>query len=161
MSIESIIFRILHAATFCKAIICVPRFKAELRSRYDWSDQDLEAEWQAAFTNPQAVWSKDDYGQDVVSLLKTTSASSARELQHNKSVSRTSETDSGDVESAFTGFLSSLEWGSSRWQVCKLDFLVWFHLESWSLACRRLRIHHYVLRHAEQQFVTSWDAYVW
>ena len=85
------------------------RFKAELRSRYDWSDQDLDAEWQAAFTNPQAVWSKDDYGQDVVSLLKMTSASSARELQHNKSVARTHETDSGDVESAFTGFLSSLE----------------------------------------------------
>ena len=91
----------------------VLRFKAELKSRYDWSDQELNAEWNAAFTNPQAVWAKDDYGQDVVSLLKITSASSARELQHNKSVSRTSETDGGDVESAFTGFSSSLERGGS------------------------------------------------
>ena len=41
-------------------------------------------EWTAAKSNPHAIWSKDSYGEEVVSLLKTISAGSSRELAHQK-----------------------------------------------------------------------------
>jgi hypothetical protein len=82
-----------------------PRFMAELEARYEWSKEELEGEWEAAKSNPNAVWSKDDYGVEVVSLLKKTSSSSARELQHAKSVTRSNETESENMEEIFSGFL--------------------------------------------------------
>lgn len=41
-------------------------------------------EWTAAKSNPHAIWSRDSYGEEVVSLLKTISAGSSRELAHQK-----------------------------------------------------------------------------
>ena len=62
------------------------RFISELAKRYDWSPENLHAEWESAKTNPKAIWSTDEYGENVCSLFKMTSASTARELQHRKGV---------------------------------------------------------------------------
>lgn len=78
------------------------RFLAELRSRYDWSEEDLVAEWEAAKTNPKAVWSSDDYGAPVCSLLKTTSASTGRELVHRKGISTGQDAETDDMAEAMT-----------------------------------------------------------
>ncbi len=78
------------------------RFLAELRSRYDWSEEELLAEWEAAKTNPKAVWSTDDYGAEVCSLLKKTTSSSARELVHRKGVSIGDHMETNDVAEALT-----------------------------------------------------------
>ena len=77
-------------------------FIAELRSRYDWSEEELVAEWEAAKTNPKAIWSTDDYGAEVCSLLKKTTSSSARELVHRKGVSVGDHVETNDVAEALT-----------------------------------------------------------
>ena len=82
----------------------MPRFKSALKERYDWAEADLEAEWTAAQSNPRAVWSKDDYGVPVVSLLRSTTASTGRELQHHKEISKQNQTLAidDDLEEAMT-----------------------------------------------------------
>ncbi len=46
--------------------------------------QALPEEWTAARTNPNAVWARDNYGEEVCSLLTTSTASTARKLEHEK-----------------------------------------------------------------------------
>ena len=84
------------------------RFVAELEKRYDWSEEDYEAEWEAAKSNPKAIWSKDDYGVPVVSLLRTTTASTAREMSHRKGISTTHVEETEDVEATFRGVSTKL-----------------------------------------------------
>ena len=81
---------------------------AELERRYDWSDEDYEAEWEAAKSNPKAVWSTDDYGVPVVSLLRTTTASTAREMSHRKGISTTHVEETTDVEATFKSVSTEL-----------------------------------------------------
>ena len=66
-------------------------------------EEDYEQEWLAAQSNPKAIWSKDQYGEDIVSLLQTTEASAGRRLAHSKGVARSTDTDADDIEAAFTG----------------------------------------------------------
>ena len=89
----------------CTYMFCsqLNRFLAELEKRYDWSQEDYEAEWETAKSNPKAVWSKDDYGVPVVSLLRTTTASTAREISHRKGISTTNTEETTDVEATFKG----------------------------------------------------------
>lgn len=82
------------------------RFIGTLRERYDWTDEELEAEWECAKTNPQAVWGKDEYNVPVVSLLKITEATNARKLAHENAITRKKGVETDDLESAFTGYLS-------------------------------------------------------
>lgn len=78
-----------------------------MKSRYDWTEEELLAEYESAKTNPAAIWSKDDYGQPIVSLLKTTVASNARSLAHKKGVSANSAVETDDVEEAFSSSLTT------------------------------------------------------
>ena len=78
------------------------RFCQHLRERYDWTEEEIANEWECAKTNPQAVWSKDDYNVQVVSLLKVTNASSSRTLSHSSSVKRKENLETDDVEGAFS-----------------------------------------------------------
>lgn len=43
-------------------------------------------EWIAARSNPNAIWSRDSYGEETCSLLMTSSASSSRRLEHQKAI---------------------------------------------------------------------------
>lgn len=74
------------------------RFKATLKDRYDWSDEVLEAEWEAAGANPNAIWAKDDYGVWTISLLRVHTASAARELSHTKGIRQHQVVETDDVE---------------------------------------------------------------
>ena len=60
------------------------RFFRELSDRYGWDEQACEMEWQSARVNPSAMWSKDQFGYEVVSFLKSLSAGSTRDLEHRK-----------------------------------------------------------------------------
>ena len=80
-----------------------------MRERYDWTDEEYEQEWDAAKTNPNAVWSKDEYGVDTVSLLRTTTAKSSRKLSHQAAVSRKKDADGDDLEESFTRFLDEFD----------------------------------------------------
>lgn len=83
------------------------RFLQTLRGRYDWTEDEMQHEWECAKTNPQAVWSKDDYGVAVVSLLKATNASNTRTLSHSNAVRRTSAADDDDdLEGTFSRSLT-------------------------------------------------------
>ena len=44
----------------------------------------LPEEWTAARTNPHAVWGRDNYNEEVCSLLTTSIASTGRKLAHEK-----------------------------------------------------------------------------
>lgn len=81
------------------------RFISALRDRYDWSDAELEAEWESSKTNPHAIWAKDEYGQWTVSLLRSSTASSSRELAHVKGIQQKEEIETDDVASALSSFL--------------------------------------------------------
>ena len=94
---------IMHLQTFH-----TPRFKRLLLDRYDWSNADLDNEWEAAKTNPSAIWAKDDYGEPVCSLLKVTSASNARELSHRKGIHVAEQALTDDMDGAFTSVLAWL-----------------------------------------------------
>ena len=60
------------------------RFINTLKTKYSWTDAEYEQEWLSARSNPNAIWAKDDYGEEVCSLLKTSVASSSRSLAHTK-----------------------------------------------------------------------------
>lgn len=82
-----------------------------MRDRYDWSDEELEAEWTAAKANPTAVWAKDEYGADIVSLLKFTKSASARELLHKKNVSTSEQVEAENVAETFSSSTVALPVG--------------------------------------------------
>lgn len=48
------------------------------------------------------MWSRDEYNEPVVSLLKVHKSSSARELTHNKGVNKTELVDTDDVADSFS-----------------------------------------------------------
>ena len=90
------------------------RFIEELRKRYDWSEQDLNDEWDAAKSNPNAIWAKDEYGVDTCSLLRISTAGSSRALQHQKAVSRSHQAADDALEDQFTGFLHVISFKGSH-----------------------------------------------
>ena len=75
-----------------------------LSERYDWTEEELLQEWEAAKTNPRAIWSKDDYGVWTVSLLRVATASAARELNHSKGVDGGHRASTDDMEATFSSF---------------------------------------------------------
>ena len=79
-----------------------PRFIDTLKSRYNWTDADYENEWNAALSNPNAVWSRDEYNEPIVSLLRAVVASNCGELTHNKELSRSEVSAGDDLEATFT-----------------------------------------------------------
>lgn len=82
-----------------------PRFIAHLKSRYEWADEDFQAEWEAAKSNPMAVWAKDEYGEWTVSLLRVATASSARELTSAKGVRQQEHVETDDMEATLSSSL--------------------------------------------------------
>lgn len=82
-----------------------PRFIAHLKSRYEWADADFQAEWEAAKSNPMAVWAKDEYGEWTVSLLRVATASSARELTSAKGVRQQEQVETDDMEATLSSSL--------------------------------------------------------
>ena len=82
------------------------RFMSELEKRYDWTAEELLAEWESAKTNPKAIWSTDDYGESVCSLLKVTSAGTSRQLNHRKSVETEQSQLTDDMASTFKSSLT-------------------------------------------------------
>ncbi|CAK9106858.1 unnamed protein product [Durusdinium trenchii] len=76
-------------------------FIQALQERYDWKDEDYEAEWEAAKSNPNAVWANDSYNEPVCSLLTITAASSSRELSHSKIVGKSRSVEEEDLADAF------------------------------------------------------------
>ena len=77
------------------------RFLAELEKRYDWTDEQMESEWTSAKSNPLAVWTTDDYGEPVVSLLRVASANTSREMNHRKGVTTSNTEETADLENTF------------------------------------------------------------
>ncbi|CAK9073293.1 unnamed protein product [Durusdinium trenchii] len=77
------------------------QFIQALQERYDWKDEDYEAEWEAAKSNPNAVWANDSYNEPVCSLLTITAASSSRELSHSKIVGKSRSVEEEDLADAF------------------------------------------------------------
>lgn len=68
----------------------------------------MEAEWEAAGVNPNAIWVKDDYGVWTISLLRVHTASAARELSHTKGVRQHQVVETDDMEGAFTSCLDEI-----------------------------------------------------
>lgn len=66
------------------AVHCAIVFISELKKRYNWTDAEYEQEWLSARSSPNAIWAKDEYNEDIVSLLKKTTAASSRSLSHTK-----------------------------------------------------------------------------
>eukprot|EP00435_Cladocopium_sp_Y103_P006169 s2951_g2.t1 len=81
------------------------QFIAHLKSKYDWADEDFQTEWEAAKSNPAAVWAKDEYGEWTVSLLRVATASSARELTSSKGVREQQNVETEDVEATLSSSL--------------------------------------------------------
>ena len=82
-----------------------PRFVAHLKSKYDWADADFESEWEAAKSNPLAVWAKDEYSEWTVSLLRVATASTARELTSAKGVRQQEDVETDDMEATLSSSL--------------------------------------------------------
>lgn len=99
------------------------RFISELAKRYDWSPENLRAEWEGAKTNPKAIWSTDEYGESVCSLLKMTSASTARELRHRKGVQTSEARVTDDMESTFRGSSTKFS-GVLMWLIWNVEIVL-------------------------------------
>lgn len=109
------------------------RFISELAKRYDWFPDNFHAEWESAKTNPKAIWSTDEYGESVCSLLKMTSASTARKLRHRKGVQISEARVTDVMESMFRGSSTKFS-GLLMWLTWNVEIVLRYFVE-FTISC--------------------------
>ncbi|CAJ1454447.1 unnamed protein product [Effrenium voratum] len=94
-----------HEAPFLTKL----QFFATLKERYTWAtDESCEQEWTRVQGNSAAIWRRDEFGEQTVSLLKTATATSGRQLDHKKEMSRADVHDAEqNPDEVFRGLLAN------------------------------------------------------